>query len=220
MIIVIKHKSLSKSFVLIYLFSMSLTKSKLVNLYKKENDSKVKERLLLIIKVEDKQIPFRVVKEIHRSNPWASDWLKRYNKEGLEGLKDRTKSGRPPELSEETSYQIKKELKESNQGWTTKQVEELIIKKSGIKYHYTHIYRILRKWGFKQKVPRKVHVNTASQEEKEAFKKRQEILVDKQIQDSSKRNGFTIVSLDESFFFYDSLVRRVWIDQDKRPLLE
>ena len=33
------------------------------------------------------------------------------------------------------------------------------IKKSGIKYHYTKIYRNLRKWGFKQKVPRKVHVN-------------------------------------------------------------
>ena len=151
-----------------------LTKSKLVNLYKKENDPKVKERLLLIIKVrEDKQIPFRVVKELHRSNPWASDWLKRYDKEGLKGLKDRTKAGRPPELSEDMVYQIKKELSNSKQGWTTKQVEELIIKKSGIKYHYTHIYRILRKWGFKQKVPRKVHVNTASPEEKEAFKKRQ-----------------------------------------------
>jgi putative transposase len=153
--------------------SPPLTKSKLVNLYKKENDSKVKERLLLVIKVrEDKQIPFRVVKEMYRSNPWASDWLKRYDKKGLEGLKDRTKSGRPTEIPEEISYQIKKELQESKQGWTTKQVEEMIIEKSGIKYHYTHIYRILRKWGFKQKVPRKVHVNTASKEEKEAFKKR------------------------------------------------
>jgi len=37
---------------------------------------------------------------------------------------------------------------------------------------YSHIPCILRKWGFKQKVPRKVHVNTASVEEKEAFKKR------------------------------------------------
>ncbi len=71
----------------------SLAKSKLVNLYKKENDPKVKERLLLIIKVrEDGQIPFHVVKEMHRSNPWASDWLKRYDKEGLEGLKNRTKT--------------------------------------------------------------------------------------------------------------------------------
>jgi len=152
---------------------MSLAKTQLVNLYKKENDPKVKERLLLIIKVrEDGQIPFRVAEEMHRSNPWASDWLKRYDKEGVKGLKDRTKSGRPSELSQEATYQITKELKKSNQGWTTKQVEELIIKKSGIKYHYTHIYRILRKWGFKQKVPRKVHVNTASQQEKDNFKKR------------------------------------------------
>src|SRR3954462_9851601 len=151
-----------------------LTKSKLVNLYKKENDSKVKERLLLVIKVrEDKQIPFHVVKEMHRSNPWASDWLKRYDKEGIDGLKDRTKIGRPTEIPEEISYQIKKELQVSNLGWTTKQVEEMIIEKSGIKYHYTHIYRILRKWGFKQKVPSNVYINTASLEEKDDFKKRQ-----------------------------------------------
>lgn len=125
------------------MFSIPTTKSKLVNLYKKENDPKVKERLLLlIIKIrEDRQIPFHIVKEIHRSNPWASDWLKRFDIEGLEGLKDKAKAGRPSELSKETSYQIKKELKESNNGWTTKQVEELIVKKSGIKYHYTHIYR-------------------------------------------------------------------------------
>jgi hypothetical protein len=46
-------------------------------------------------------------------------------------------------------------------------------KEKRIKYHYTHIYRrILRKWGFKQKIPRKVHVNTASLEEKEKFKKK------------------------------------------------
>jgi transposase len=32
--------------------------------------------------------------------------------------------------------------------------------------------------------------------------------------------GFTVVSVDESFFFYDSLVRRVWIVQDKRPIVK
>ncbi len=108
----------------------------------------------------------------YRSNPWTSDWLKRYDKEGLKGLNDRTKADRPSEMSEEVSFSIKKKLSNSNQGWTTKQVEELIIKKSGIKYRYTHIYRILQIWGFKQKVPRKVYVNTTSQEEKEAFSKR------------------------------------------------
>ena len=49
----------------------------------------------------------------------------------------------------------------------------MIVKESGgIKYHYTHTCRILRGWGFKQKVPRKVHANTASNEEKNDFKKR------------------------------------------------
>jgi putative transposase len=87
----------------------------------------------------------QVARDLHRSKDWASDWLKRYDKEEIEGLKTRQKSGRPSEISEEVVYQIKKELKESNQWWTTKQAEELIVKKSGIKYHYTHIYRILRK---------------------------------------------------------------------------
>jgi len=45
--------------------SSQLIKSILINIYKKENDPNVKERLLLIIKVreEEKQIPFRVHKK-------------------------------------------------------------------------------------------------------------------------------------------------------------
>ena len=128
MAIIIKTQKLSTTAYLHYLLSMSLpltNKAKLVDLYKKENNPKVKERLLLVIRVrEDEQVPFRVVKEMHRSNHWASDWLKRYDKEGMEGLKDRPKSGRSPELSEEISYLIKKEISGSKQGWTTKQVNE------------------------------------------------------------------------------------------------
>ena len=52
-----------------------------------------------------------------------------------------------PEMSEEVSFIVKERtiIQLQKQGWTTKQAEELIVKKSGIKYHYTHIYRILRK---------------------------------------------------------------------------
>jgi hypothetical protein len=38
-------------------------------------------------------------------------------------------------------------------------------------------------------------------------------------EEEKKRKDFTIVSQDESFFFYDSLVRRVWIDAKKRPVV-
>src|SRR6188472_1591939 len=86
---------------------------------------------------------------------------------------DKPKSGRIPQIPLEISTRIRKTLRESRQGWTTKQVNDLIVNESGIHYHYTHVYRLLYKWGFKQKVPRKVHVNTASKEEKEEFKKEQ-----------------------------------------------
>ena len=44
--------------------------------------------------------------------------------------------------------------------------------------------------------------------------------MDKQQQQKEEEKGFTLVSLDESFFFYDSLVRRVfWIDEKKRPIV-
>jgi hypothetical protein len=34
-----------------------------------------------------------------------------------------------------------------------------------------------------------------------------------------RKKEFTLVSVDESFFFYDYLVRRVWIDENKRPVV-
>ena len=43
--------------------------------------------------------------------------------------------------------------------------------------------------------------------------------MDIQQQQQQQEDGFTIVSTDESFFFYDCLVRRVWIDEKKRPIV-
>ena len=152
---------------------MAFARSELESLYKKrEPDPDVKERLLLVLKVEgDDIVPARAAKELHRSRTWASDWLARYREEGIEGLRDRSKSGRPPKLSPEVVLRIRKKLKESREGWTTKQVNEMIVKEGGIHYHSRPIYRLLHKWGFKQKVPRKVHVNMAPEEEKQEFKK-------------------------------------------------
>jgi putative transposase len=150
-----------------------LTVSKeLAQLYKREHNLKVRERLLLTLKVKvDGKVPAHVAQELHRSKPWASYWLDRYNKEGTEGLKDKPKSGRTSHLPSEIALKIRKKLTEGKQGWSTKQVNDMIVEESGIQYHYTHVYRLLHKWGFKQKVPRKVHVNSASEQVKEQFKK-------------------------------------------------
>ncbi|MER5174180.1 MAG: helix-turn-helix domain-containing protein [Candidatus Nitrosocosmicus sp.] len=86
-------------------------------IYSYEQDVKTKEIMLLVLNVAYQgKISAQVARDLHRSKAWACEWLKRYGKEGISGLKNRTKSGRSPEISEEIIYQIKKELSNSNQG--------------------------------------------------------------------------------------------------------
>jgi transposase len=149
-------------------------KSYLLNkTYKNELDARVRERILLVIRISsDKQRIASVARELHRSRSWAYKWYKKYNDEGLEeGMKDKPRSGKPSILSKETIDEIKQELSGSSTGWDFKQVMDLIQKKTGVKYHKVHIYRLLHRWGFSSKVPQKRFVRTASQKEKKGFKK-------------------------------------------------
>ena len=142
--------------------------------YKKEKDVNIKERILLVKRVKiDKQNASSVAEnELNRSRWWAYKWLHRFDKEGLDGLKDKERSGRPPDVPKNTMIKIKQELEEdSKTGWDFRQVMDLIYRKTGVRYHEVHIYRLLHKWGFSPKVPQKRFVNTASVKEKKKFKK-------------------------------------------------
>jgi putative transposase len=141
--------------------------------YKKEKVANIKERILLVRRVKiDKQEAASVAEnELNRSRWWAYKWLHRFDKEGLDGLKDKERSGRPPDVPKDTMINIRQELEDSNSGWDFRQVMDLIYKKTGVRYHEVHIYRLLHKWGFKSKVPQKKFVNTASTKEKKRFKK-------------------------------------------------
>ena len=146
--------------------------SKLDVAYNREKDADVKERILLIRRiVEDKKHIEDVAKELHRFRAWAYKWYKRYNEDGLDGLKDKERSGRPPDVPKEIMVKIQKELTDSNTGWDFRQVINIIYKKTGVRYHEVHIYRLLHKWGFKPKIPQKRFVNTASIKDKKRFKK-------------------------------------------------
>ena len=134
----------------------------------------MRERPLLVrrVLVDNKQAARVAENEFHRSRWWAYKWLKRFNESGLEGLKNQPKTGRPPEVSEDRFIEIKKELSENAGGWRAKEVMNIIYERTGVRYHEVHVYRLLHKWGFSPKVPRKRFVNTASKKEKEVFKKR------------------------------------------------
>jgi putative transposase len=110
-------------------YILSLSRGELEIRYRKESRVALKEGLLLVLKVEGEgMIPAHVAKELHRSRTWTCDWLARYRKEGIDGLENRPRSGRPSKLPGEVAVNVRRKLKERKQGWTTQQVNEMIVK--------------------------------------------------------------------------------------------
>ena len=151
---------------------MKSNSTKLDRVYKDERDARVKERILLVIRISsDKQHIESVARELHMARSWAYKWHKRYRDEGMEGLRDRQRSGKPSAMPKEKMDKIKQELSDSNTGWDFRQVMDLIQKRTGVRYHEVHIRRLLHKWGFSPKAPQKRFVRAATKEEKKDFKK-------------------------------------------------
>lgn len=116
--------------------------------YRHESDAALKERILPVrrFRVDGKNVEDVAKNELHRSRAWAYKWLKRFNTNGLDGLKDQPRSGRPPEIPEKKILKIRRVLSDNPSGWQAKEVMNMIYKNTGVKYHEVHIYSLLHKW--------------------------------------------------------------------------
>ena len=87
--------------------------------YKHESNASIRERILLVRRImsDGQDIGMVSKEELHRSIAWAYKWLRRFDKEGLEGLKNKPRSGRPPDVPQEKLIEIRKELSENQSGW-------------------------------------------------------------------------------------------------------
>ena len=142
--------------------------------YKKEKDGKIKERILMLIHSYEGKSSRDVGKIIQCDQKLVLYWKNRYEKEGLEGLKTRPRSGKPKLTSRRQEEKLKKiiSVEDPVSPWTTKKVCELIKKETGIKYTQRHVQRILRKWNFSLLVPRPTFWQRASGEEIKKFWKK------------------------------------------------
>jgi len=95
---------------------------------------------------------------VHRSN--VSLWLRHWQEEGLEGILEEPRSGRPPRLDPEQSQRLD-ELIDSGPiaygflsgVWTAPMVARLIAEEFGVGYHPGHVRKLLRALGFSLQRP-------------------------------------------------------------------
>ena len=88
----------------------------------------------------------------------------------------------------------------------------MIVKEGNVHYHQIYIYTLLISGDSNRRFQGKCTLILHQKGEKAVQKRAQKIL-------DCLPKDFTVVSLDESFFFFDSLVRKVWIYKDSRPVV-
>ena len=103
------------------------------------------------------------------------NWVKRFNKEGIAGLYDRTKSGRHRKVAYDQIYQdilrSPEEFGYKVQGWNYKVVLDHIRRVYGIEYHRGSLSYILRSLKLRAITPRPRSYQT-SEEKIETWKKK------------------------------------------------
>ena len=96
--------------------TLGISSEEINNAYKKEIDSDVKERILLVRRVIiDGQEASKISeRELHKSRWWTYKWLRQFDKHGIEGLKVQPRSDRPPLIQQKWMLKIIQEISENH----------------------------------------------------------------------------------------------------------
>ena len=101
------------------------------------------------------------VLKVHRSN--VSLWLERWQQEGLEGILEGHRCGRPPALSERQRQQLADILESGPVAygfisgvWTCPMIARVIEDEFSLSYHPAHVSRILHNLEFSVQRPQKI----------------------------------------------------------------
>jgi len=109
--------------------------------YRHESDADFKERILLVRRVMSDGN--KEIVTICEEESWTYKRLARFKREGLDGLKDKSRSSRPLAVPEQMLLlKLRRELSENqSSGWRVKEVMNLIYERTGMSID-SH------KWGF------------------------------------------------------------------------
>jgi transposase len=140
-----------------------------------ETNGRMRIRLLALLHIKDGADRTQAAKHVKVSRKVVNDWAKKFFNEGLEGLNEKTRSGRRSKLTEDQLSELKEyvqrhSIKESGGRLNAAALVSVIDDKFGVKYSRTNVYRLLHALNFSWITSRSRHPKQ-SQEIQEDFKK-------------------------------------------------
>lgn len=153
------------------------TAAELRRLARHEKDRRAAMRMIAIAETMDGADRETAARRGDMSDQALRDAIKRYNAEGLEGLHDRPRTGRPPKLSAEQRSEVRAIVvkgpdieAEGLSAYTRDDLVRIVRSRWGVSYNPTSMGRILRGLGLSRQKARPSHPKKDAAAA-EAFKK-------------------------------------------------
>ncbi len=108
-------------------------------------DVKVYQRAIFLKLVMQKKPISHAAKFVGVSRETGFNWLKKYNKEGFNGLIPKYGGGRPSLLTDKQLEELKDIITNSNKNYSVREVQQLISERYGVNYSYKQAWEVSRK---------------------------------------------------------------------------
>nr|WP_154199804.1 IS630 family transposase [Vibrio navarrensis] len=180
----------------------------------------MKMRLLALAHFKDGHSRTQIAKFLMVSRTSVNKWVHTFLEEGLEGLKEKPRTGRPPFLTSEQREQLSQYIKDKandTQGGrlTGADIHAYIVKEFGQHYHPDSIYYLLERMGFSWITSRSKHPKQ-SQEVQDDFKKFKIETILK-IPGHIALEHVDVWFQDEARFGQQNTTTRLWAEKGTRP---
>jgi len=124
---------------------------------------RVSKRIHAVLLNSDRNTSGRISKLLDTSLSKVSEWLKIYEEQGVEGLMEGRRSGRPGHLSDLDKILLCDIIDSGPIAygyisglWTSIRVADVIFHEFGIQYHPGHVRKLLQDFGFSVQSPKRV----------------------------------------------------------------
>jgi len=145
------------------------------SLIAKETNGRMRVRLMALSHIKNGANNTQTARHLQVSRRMVNDWLRKFHERGLDGLKEKPRSGRPCSLDQQQLLQLseyirKNSIKENGGRLKAQTLVSYILQEFKVEYSIFNVYRLLHQLGFSWITSRSRHPKQ-SDKIQEDFKK-------------------------------------------------